>query len=229
MKTTAANLIRWAGVSAMVAGLCYIGVGIFHPPNILSSVTTPRWIIVHVLAIAMSFFGLLGMAGLYARQAEKSGWLGLVGYLLLSLWFALILGFTFVEVLILPLLATAAPTFVEGWLGMFTGVASGMNLGVLPLLWTLTGPIYILGGLLFGIATFRAQILPRWSGILLAVGTTFGPVAALFPLELQPKVAVPVGLALAWLGYALWSERHETASAPVPDKGSPQLRPTVAA
>ena len=212
MQITNANLIRWAGISAIVAGICYVLVGVFHPLNIASSVTTPRWMIVHVLATAMSFFGLLGMAGLYARQAEKSGWLGLAGYLLFSLWLALILGFTFVEVFILPTLATAAPTFVAGWLGMFTGSASAIDLGALPVLWTLTGPIYILGGLLFGIATFRARILPRWAGILLAVGTAIGPVAILFPPEYQPKVAVPVGLALAWLGYALWSERRAQAA-----------------
>jgi hypothetical protein len=178
--------------------------------NIPSSVTTTPWIIVHVAAMGTSLFGLLGVAGLYARQAEKSGWLGLAGYLLLSLWLALILGFTFVEVFALPVLTTAAPTFVAGWLGMFTGTASEIDLGPLPILWTLTGPIYILGGLLFGIATFRARVLPRWAGVLLAVGTTIGPAAALLPLEYQPKVAVPVGLALAWLGYALWSERKKT-------------------
>ena len=208
MPITTPNLIRWAGISAMVAGICYVLVGIFHPLNILSSVTTTRWAIVHVLAMAMSFFGLLGMAGLYARQAEKTGWLGLAGYLVFSLWLALILGFTFVEVFILPIVATAAPTFVAGWLGMFTGTASEIDLGALPIVWTISGPIYILGGLLFGIATFRARILPRWAGVLLAVGTVIGPVAILFPPELQPKVAVPVGLALAWLGYALWSERR---------------------
>ena len=209
---TAANLIRWAGMSALVAGVCYVVVGVFHPLNIPESVTTQRWIIVHVIAMAMSFFGLLGMAGLYARQAEKSGWLGLAGYLLLSLWLALILGFTFVEVFILPIVAATAPAFVAGWLGMFTGTASTLDLGALPLVWTLTGPIYILGGLLFGIAIFRAGILPRWAGVLLAVGTVIGPVAILFPLEYQPKVAVPVGLALAWLGYALWSERRAVAA-----------------
>jgi len=212
MPMTAANLIRWAGMSALVAGVCYVVVGVFHPLNIPESVTTQRWIIVHVIAMAMSFFGLLGMAGLYARQAEKSGWLGLAGYLLLSLWLALILGFTFVEVFILPIVAATAPEFVAGWLGMFTGTASTLDLGALPLVWTLTGPIYILGGLLFGIAIFRAGILPRWAGVLLAVGTVIGPVAILFPLEYQPKVAVPVGLALAWLGYALWSERRAAAA-----------------
>jgi len=205
---TNANLIRWAGMSALVAGVCYVIVGVFHPLNVPDSVITIRWIIVHVIAMAMSIFGLFGMAGLYARQAEKSGWLGLAGYLLFSLWLALILGFTFVEVFVLPILATAAPAFVAGWLGMFTGTASALDLGALPIVWTLTGPIYILGGLLFGIATFRAAILPRWAGILLAVGTVIGPIAILFPPEYQPKVAVPVGLALAWLGYALWSERR---------------------
>ncbi len=216
MQITTDDLTRWAGVSAVLAGVFYMLVGAFHPLNIASSVTTPRWMIVHILACAMSFFGLIGMAGLYARQAEKAGWLGLAGYVLFSLWLALILGFTFVEVFILPALATVAPTFVDGWLGMFTGSASAVDLGALPLLWTLTGPIYILGGLLFGIATFRAGILPRWAGILLAVGTVLGPAAILFPPEYQPKVAVPVGLALAWLGYALWSERRAQVAQPAP-------------
>jgi len=184
---------------------------------------------VHVLSTAMCFFGILGMAGLYARQAEKSGWLGLAGFVLFSLWFAFILGFSFVEAFILPSLATAVPKFVEGWLGMFTNSASEMNLGVLPTLWLLTAPLYILGGLLFGIATFRAGILPRWAAGLLAVGTTLGPVVvALLPLEHQPKVAVPMGIALAWLGYALWSERREQAAETVPGRASPQLRPTAA-
>jgi hypothetical protein len=229
MKTTAANLIRWAGLSAMVAGICYVIVGLFHPLEILSTVTTIPWIIVHTLASAMCFFGIVGIAGLYARQVEKFGWLGLAGFVLFSLWFAFMLGFTSVEAFILPPLAAVAPKFVEGFLGMFTSTASEVNLGVLPMLWMLTAPLYMLGGLLFGIATFRAGILPRWAGGLLAVGTALGPVAALLPQEYKTVVAVPVGLALVWLGYALWSERRKQALQPVPGKGNPQLRPTAAA
>ena len=133
---------------------------------------------------------------------------------MLSLWLVLIMGFSFVEAFILPQIATTDPTFVAGWMGMLTGPASKVNLGVLPTLWTLTAPLYMLGGLLFGIATFRAGILPRWAGVLLAVGTVLAPVAALLPNASQPKMAMPVGLALAWLGYALWSERRAQTSEP---------------
>ena len=209
MKITTSSLIRWAGLSAMVAGIFYMVVGMFHQPNILSSVTTTQWAIVHALATAMCFFFLLGITGLYARQVEEAGWLGLAGFLLYSLSWVLTVPFTFAEVFILPLLATEAPTLAEGFLGIFTSSTGETNFGVLANLWTLTGSLYILGGLLFGIATFRAGILPRWAAVLLAVGSVLSPVAALLPPEHEPKVAVPVGLALAWLGYALWSERRE--------------------
>jgi hypothetical protein len=200
--------LRLAGLSAVLAGICYVLVGLFHPANVASSVTTTPWQVVHILACAVCFFGLLGMAGLYARQAVKSGWLGLTGYILLSLWLTLIMGFSFVEAFILPHLAIPEPAFVQAWMGMFNGPAGKFDLGVLPTIWTLTAPVYILGGLLFGIATFRARILPRWAGALLAISTVVAPVAVLLPNAAQPKMAVPFGVALVWLGFALWSERR---------------------
>ncbi len=151
------NLLRLGGLSALLAGICYVLVGLFHRANIPSSVTTTRWETVHVLACAMSFFGVLGLTGLYVRQAVKSGWLGLAGYILFSLWLVLIMGFSFVEAFILPHVTSTAPTLVQAWMGMFNGPAGKFDLGFLPTLWTLTAPVYILGGLLFGIATFRAE------------------------------------------------------------------------
>ena len=227
MKITASSLIRWAGLSALVAGICFVVLGLLHPPNVLSSVSTTRWTIVHSLAIAMSLFGLLGMMGLYARQVKETGWLGLAGFLLLSLWLVLILPFTFFEVFFLPLLATEAPTFAAGFLGIFIGAASEITFGVLPALWQLSTVLLLLGGLVFGIATFRAGILSRWAAGLLAVGCLLSPAAALLPHAIQPLVAVPIGVGLAWLGYALWSERserREQASDPAPGRVSPQLR-----
>ena len=134
-KMTASTLMRLAGLSAMLAGLCFVVMGMFHPVNIPASVTTATWVNVHIVATALGFFGLFGMAGLYARQAEKSGWLGLAGFLLFSLWFGLVMPFSFMEAFILPRLATSNPAFVAGCLGMFTGVPSQFDLGVLPTLW----------------------------------------------------------------------------------------------
>ena len=224
MKITASSLIRWAGLSALVAGICFVVLGLLHPPNVLSSVTTPRWTIVHSLAIAMSVFVLLGITGLYARQVEAAGWLGLAGYLVWSLFWVLALPFTFVEAFILPLLATEAPTFAEDFLVIITRSTGEMNVGVLAALWPLSTVLLLLGGLVFGIATFRAGILSRWAAGLLAVGCVFSPAAALLPPAIQPLVTVPIGLGLAWLGYALWSERRARASERAPGRGSPQLR-----
>jgi len=228
MKITASNLIRWTGLSAMGAGIIFAGIQPIHPPDVLSSVTTSAWAIITPLKTAMCFLFLLGIAGLYARQVKEAGWLGLAGFLLFSLCWAFQTAFIFAEAFIVPLLATAAPTFVDGFFGIVNGHPIETNLGALPALYALTGVLYMLGGLLFGIATLRAGILPRWPAGLLAVAATVTPAAALLPHQIQRFAAVPVGLALAWLGYALWSERREDASEPVPGKGGPELRPTGA-
>ena len=139
MQTTAAKFIRWAGGAALVAGSFYVVVGLFHPLETLSEVTSSTWIIVHALAVAMSFFGLLGITGIYARQVAEAGWLGLAGYLLLSLWLVLLVPFTFTEAFLLPQLATAMPTFVESFLGLFNGQPGTMNRGAIKTRWELDG------------------------------------------------------------------------------------------
>jgi hypothetical protein len=161
---------------------------------------------------------------------KESGWLGLAGFLVFGLAWALLAAFQFAEGLIVPLLATDAPKFVEGFLGITSRSASEVSLGILPAVYSITSVLYLGGGLLFGTATFRAGVLPRWTGGALAVGSV-APLALslLLPHEFIRLAAVPMGIALALLGYALWSDRRETVSKPVPAKGRPQLRPTPAA
>lgn len=219
-KITASTLMRLAGASALAAGLCFLVIGMFHPVNEPSSVDA-TWVNVHVFAFALGFFGLFGMAGLYARQVEESGWLGLIGFLLFTGWMTIISGFSFVEAFILPQLATDSPAVVAGFLGMFSGAPSEIDLGILPAIWNLSGPILIFGTLLFGIATFRARVLPRWAGALLALTAVLVPAGALVPAAYQPKlIMIPLGLAVVWLGYALISERREKASELAPARSS---------
>ena len=212
----------------MGAGIIFAVIQPIHPPDVVSSVTTGAWAIITPLKTVMCLLLLLGIAGIYARQVKEAGWLGLAGFLLFGLGWALITAFVFVETVIMPPLASVAPKFVEGFLGIPGGHASEVNLGALPTVYALNGVLYMLGPVLFGIATFRAGILPRWAAGLLAVTAALTPLAALLPHDIQRLAAMPMGLGLAWLGYALWSERRAHASEPVPGSVSPQLRQTTA-
>jgi hypothetical protein len=118
---------------------------------------------------------------------------------------------------------------VTGFLGMLNGIPSEVNLGVMPTMWNISTPMLILGSLLFAIATFRAGILPRWAAGLLALGTLMIPVGALVSTEIQAKIImVPMGLGMAWMGYALLTERREPASEALIGRVSPELSQTGA-
>lgn len=226
MKITTSNLVRWAGLSAVAAGSLFIIIQAIHPLDVLSSVVTPQWAIVHIISTFMCLFGMLGITGVYVKQAEKAGWLGLIGFLLLFTFYAITLAFQFVEAFFSPLLATQAPSFLEGFMGMVSGKASAVELGAIPTVYALTGMLgYMTGGVLFGIATFRADVLPRWAGVLLAVGVVLPLVASgLIPHPLDRIFAVPVGLAVAWLGYATWAESGEKVVNAVPISAVPSMK-----
>jgi len=234
MKITGSKVIRWAGIPAMLAGIIFAGIQPIHPTDAISSVSTTAWAIITPLKTVMCLFFMLGLTGLYARQVNKAGWLGLAGYLLFGLSWAVNLVFIFAEAFILPPLATAAPKFAQDFIfGVITSRATESNLGALPTLFQLNGIFYLLGGLLFGIATFRTGILSRIPAVLLAVTALLTPLAAMFPHEIQRYAGIPVGIAVAWLGYSLLSERREQGSEacsfePVPNTVSPQMSQTAA-
>jgi len=229
MNPTPSNLIRWSGLAAVPAGIIFAAIQPIHPPDVVESVTTSAWAIITPLKTAMCMLFLVGITGIYARQVEKAGWLGLAGFLALIVSWTLQTAFVFAEAFILPPLAATAPAFVDGSLGISYGHTGGVDLGALPTLYSVgVGINYMLGGLLLGVATLRAGILPRVPAALLALAATLTPLAALLPHAQQRFAAVPVALALAWLGYSLWSERRASASQAAPARASAQFRPAAA-
>lgn len=228
MTITGPKLIRWAGLAALVAGIIYTVIQPIHPPDVLASVTTSAWAIITPIKTAMAMLFLIGITGIYARQVKETGWLGLVGFLLLIVSWMLNLSYIFAETFIIPLLTTTSPTLIDGFFGIVNGHPVDVNLGALPGVFGLVGITYMLGGLLFGIATFRAGILPRWAAGLLAVTSALTPLAALVPHEYQRLAGMPVGIALAWMGYALWSQRQANIAETSTDVSSPQLRQSIA-
>ena len=211
MAITSQGLIRWSGLAAIAAGLIFVGIQPIHPPDEVTSVTTGVWTIIIGLKFAMCLFFLVGFTGIYARQAERAGWLGLAGFSLLIVSFFLQTGFVFTELFVLPPVAPTLPGFVESALGVANGHPGVMDIGAFVPTYTVLGVCYLLGGLVFGIATVRAAVLPRWPAILLAFAAIITPTAALLPHALQRYAAVPMGIAMIWLGWSLWSEHRRNA------------------
>ena len=97
MKVTTSNLIRFSGLAAVPAGIVFAGIQPIHPPDVVESVSTSAWAIITSLKFAMCLLFMVGITGLYTRQAEKAGWLGLGGFLLLIVSWWLQTAFVFAD------------------------------------------------------------------------------------------------------------------------------------
>lgn len=210
MTITPSTLTRAAGLSAAASGFLFGLVQFIHPVETVAAVQTDAWAITHFLTLAMAVLGLVGTTGLYLRQVRDTGVLGLVGFILFSGFYLLTMAFTFVEALILPEMADDAPHLVSRLLGIFTGQDTG-SLGAV----TAVGPVgfllYLLGGLAFGIAAFRARNLARWASALLAAGTVATLAVPLVPHTVARMAAIPVGVAMIGLGVSLWRDQRHTS------------------
>ncbi|MCU1445191.1 hypothetical protein [Cryobacterium sp.] len=208
MNITPATLTRGAGLAAALSGLIYIVIQFIHPPDRIESLTTALWATVHVLSFGMAVLGLIGLTGLYLHQVTRIGLLGLIGYLMFGFFFVLQSAFNFAEAFIAPLIAVDAPQLAVDIVGLFGRYPAVTDLGPLAALPLVGLLFYVLGALVFGIAILRARVLSRGAGILLIVAAALTPVAGLLPHAIERMAAVPMGLALIWLGYSLWSARR---------------------
>lgn len=223
MTITPSKLVRAAGLAAMAAGLLYTVIQPVHPTEDVAAVTTSAWAIVAAMTLGFGILGLVGVSGIYLRQVKEVGVLGLVGYVMLSLFFLLVAAFTFAEMFILPPLASEAPQFVDSFLGIFAGTPATVDLGALGAMGAVSFVLYLVGGSLFGFAVFRAAVLSRAAGLLLVFGALSVLTVPMLPHAIGRYAAVPVGLALVWLGYSLWADQRRTAVETVPSRRSPRL------
>jgi hypothetical protein len=168
-RITPPGLTRWAGVAAVAAGLLFIGVQVNHPHLDATTITTTDVAIRNSLKVLMVVLTLVGITGMYLRQVKESGVLGLVGYLVLAAGYLLLLGTTFAGAFVLPAIAATDSGFVNDALAAASGRTPDGDIGVWATVMKLQGVGYLVGGLLFGIALFRARVLVRWATALLAV------------------------------------------------------------
>lgn len=206
MTITTRGLTRAAGVSAAAAGLLFIAVQINHPPMDVASVAMTDWVVRNSAKVAMAVLALIGITGMYLRQVRQIGVLGLVGYLLLAAGYLLMFSTEVISAYVLPGLVGLAPRYVNDLVVAAAGGAPAGDIGAMQTVLAVTGLGYMVGGLVFGIAMFRARVLPRWASALLAVGTIATASLAVLPESFNRPMAVPVGVALVGLGVSLWRD-----------------------
>ena len=229
MTVTTTRLGQAAGIATALAGAIFIAVQINHPAMDLASVSTTDWVVRNGAKALMAALALAGLTGLYLHQRAKVGLVGLVGYLVLSVGYLLMFGTEFLATFALPTTAKTAP----GWtsdvvVAAFGGTPTG-DIGALFVAFAATGLCYALGGLVFGIATFRAGILARWAAVLLAVGNVSTLALSVLPDSFNRPLAVPTGIALIGLGVSLWRAQHREATGTVPTAAAPTAAPRAEA
>jgi hypothetical protein len=208
MTVTPTGLTRAAGISAVLAGLIFIAVQINHPPMEASSVLTTDWLVRSTAKVVMAGLALVGITGMYLRQVRQVGLFGLVGYLLFGVGYLVMFGVEVMAAFALPTLVHLAPGYVNDVVVAAAGGTPVGDIGGMQVALGVSGAGFILGGLIFGIALFRAGILARTASALLAVSTVATAALAVLPESFNRPMAVPTGLALIGLGVSLWRDQR---------------------
>jgi len=133
---------------------------------------------------------MLGLGALFARQSQRGGMLGLVGYVFLVL---------------------ATIYFVVSdavGLGLSAGAISNEQITQVPsyaLADSILPWVWVAGLIAFGMSIFRVQVFPKYAGVLLILVGLLQPLTG--PLAFtRPIYAVCYFVAWAWLGWNLYSK-----------------------
>ncbi len=194
-----ATLFRLSGVSLLLGGLAHLVYLLTHPHGSgLAYYADPATALSHLAGFASVLLILLGLPGLFARQAERAGILGLVGTVLVFFGLAMVDGtHMIIDSAFTPALATipeAAPLMASG--GPLEEAMLGGMQGTLV---SAGGPMLLLGLILLGVSTARAGVLPRWAGALPVIAALAVPLGFVVPSLEGVAFAMPY-LALGCLG-----------------------------
>ena len=228
MTVTTTKLTRAAGLSAVVGGLLFIAVQINHPLLTPPSPPRPNTRSAKPRRSSWPVFSLIGITGIYLRQVRQTGVLGLIGYVVLGVGYLAIFSAQVVGVFVLPALAASEPGFVNDVLAVATSSTPSGDIGPLQILIQGGGFAYVVGGIIFGIVLFRANVLARWAAMLLSVGAVAILTTSWLPELTQRLFAIPVSVALIGLGFSLWREQRTQNTRPMASPVSSQLDPTGA-
>lgn len=213
MNITSSSLTKAAGACAAAAGAIFIGVQINHPAADVANIASTEMAVRESAKILMTVLALAGFAGMFIHNRRRFGVLGLAGYLLLSVGYLAMFAIQCIVAFVLPTVAQTDPGYVQDFIDAAMGSTPSGDIGQMSHVFLVAGLGYALGGLLFGIALFRAGLLARWAALLLAYATTSALALSVLPESFSRPFAVPMGVALIGLGVSLWRTQTRTEPA----------------
>jgi hypothetical protein len=187
-------IVKVGGAAAVLAGLLIVGQEVWD--LIAGPVGEgPGESAVHSTWVLLIVFGLIG---LYLRQQRETGMFGQIATLVALLGTVTLFGTALLEVLAVP-----------------AGDQGEVYLGSVPVWMLVIFPsfaLYVVGLLLFAIATWRARVLPRPAAAALA----FGLLSGLTLKPFVPGVMAVFGIAWIWLGVATLRPARASVTQPEP-------------
>lgn len=164
----AEKTIRWSGIALALGGIFVTLFWILHPEESILLTDPDRYQREHLLDVIGTMLLIPGLAGLYARLANRTRWLGFTAFLLTFFPMLVLVGISVVDFLIWPSIARVQPDLIltaEGEFIQTNGPFSATISLIVP--FSMVGA---LGFILLGIAVWRSEsIAPRWVGLLLAI------------------------------------------------------------
>jgi hypothetical protein len=181
----ASDIYRWSGITGILAGVLN-GIVEFLPERS----GQPLEVVVNTL-------GLWVLIALYLRQREASGVLGLIAYVIQSFGMILVIGFLFTQAFVLS--------------GFDPAQTAAVFAGPAGIVTVISLAITTVGAILFGIATVRAGVFPKWAALLLMIGFVMAPIGAATTQTLKLIGELILSAGLIGLSYALFSEAADAS------------------
>ncbi len=190
---TTDTLIRWSGRAGLLGGILLALNFLFLPGGADPAPATVQLHTPYAAEHSLAVFGLVlilfGLTGIYTVQAQAVGRLGLLGYVLSFVACALLVGVSYSDAYVYPTVAAAAPHLFD--------LAGALVNGPIVLAYALPSVGLLLGALLLGVATLRAQKLSRAATLCFLLGAVL--------LNLPPQPQGPVPLLVIDLGAVVWA------------------------
>ena len=166
--------IRWGAIGFVLSGLVWFVLGLSALLGYLQAIPGREDVVLFLVAHLLFAVGLVG---LHALQKDSYGLMGRAGF--------------YIALAAVAARALGALVFLAGSVAL-EWISFPGTLGML------------VGFVLYGIATMRAKVLPRWYGLVLVV-------ALPLTLPLATYGTTLFGLILLVLGYALWAYLRDPA------------------